>query len=92
MRETEQEIIDGGTRSFFGEPFDSWRDGNLVGTPEQVAEKVQAYADLGCTGFVPVVLRLPRHRVDASLRGEGDPELPMSCDELRHCRSSYSLA
>ena len=53
MRESEQEIIDGGTRSFLGEPFESWRDGNLVGTPEQVAEKVQAYADLGCTGFVP---------------------------------------
>jgi F420-dependent oxidoreductase-like protein len=53
IRETEQEIIDGGTRSFIGEPFDSWRAGNLVGTPEQVAEKVQAYADLGCTGFVP---------------------------------------
>ena len=27
--------------------------GNLVGTPEQVAEKVQAYIDLGCTGFYP---------------------------------------
>ena len=53
VRESEQEIIDGGTRSFFGEPFESWRAGNLVGTPEQVAEKVQAYADLGCTGFVP---------------------------------------
>jgi F420-dependent oxidoreductase-like protein len=53
VRENEQEIVDGGTRSFFGEPFDSWRAGNLVGTPEQVTEKVQAYVDLGCTGFVP---------------------------------------
>ena len=53
VREDEQEIIDGGTRSFFGEPFDSWRDGNLVGTPEQVAEKVLAYVELGCTGFYP---------------------------------------
>ncbi len=53
IREDEQEIIDGGTRSFFGEAFDSWRAGNLVGTPEQVAEKVQAYVDLGCTGFYP---------------------------------------
>jgi alkanesulfonate monooxygenase SsuD/methylene tetrahydromethanopterin reductase-like flavin-dependent oxidoreductase (luciferase family) len=39
------------SRSFWGEPFESWRDGNLVGTPEQVAEKLQAYIDLGCTGF-----------------------------------------
>jgi F420-dependent oxidoreductase-like protein len=53
VRETEQEVIDAGSKSFWGEPFESWRDGNLVGTPEQVAEKVQAYADLGCTRFVP---------------------------------------
>jgi F420-dependent oxidoreductase-like protein len=53
IREDEQEIIDGGTRSFVGEAFDSWRAGNLVGTPAQVSEKVQAYVDLGCTGFYP---------------------------------------
>ena len=35
------------------EPFDSWQAGNLVGTPEQVAEKIRAYVDLGCTGFYP---------------------------------------
>ena len=29
------------------------REGNLVGTPEQVAEKIKAYVDLGCTGFYP---------------------------------------
>lgn len=29
------------------------RDGNLVGTPDQVAEKIQTYLDLGCTGFLP---------------------------------------
>ncbi|MDZ7733193.1 MAG: hypothetical protein U5R31_08795 [Acidimicrobiia bacterium] len=40
-RDSEEEIVDGGTRSFVGEPFESWRDGNLVGTPEQVAEKVR---------------------------------------------------
>ena len=53
LRDDEQEIIDGGTRSFVGEAYDSWRAGNLVGTPEQVAEKIQAYVDLGCTGFYP---------------------------------------
>ena len=36
-----------------GEPVESWTAGNLVGTPEQVAEKIQAYVDLGCTGFFP---------------------------------------
>ncbi len=53
MRETEAEIDAIGTKSMWGEPLDSWRQGNLVGTPEQVAEKVQTYLDLGCTGFVP---------------------------------------
>ncbi len=53
VRETEAEIVDAGTRSLWGEPFESWRDGNLVGTPEQVCEKIQRYVDLGCGGFTP---------------------------------------
>ncbi len=53
IRESEKEIVDGGSRSTFEEPFDSWRAGNLVGTPEQVAEKIKTYVDLGCTGFYP---------------------------------------
>ncbi|HVM53128.1 MAG TPA: LLM class F420-dependent oxidoreductase [Acidimicrobiales bacterium] len=53
VRETEAEIEAAGTKSMWGEPAESWRAGNLVGTPEQVAEKIQAYVDLGCTGFVP---------------------------------------
>lgn len=52
IRETEQEITDGGTRSFWGEELDSWRAGNLVGTPEQVTEKLKAYEALGCGGIV----------------------------------------
>src|SRR5256885_358417 len=53
VRETEQEIIDGGSRSFWGEPLESWRAGNLVGTPEQVSEKIQQYIDLGVSAIVP---------------------------------------
>ena len=53
MRETEAEVEAAGSRSLWGEPVESWRGGNLVGTPEQVAEKVQTYVDLGCTGFIP---------------------------------------
>jgi F420-dependent oxidoreductase-like protein len=53
IRETEQELVEAGTKSMWGEPLDSWRQGNLVGTPDEVSEKVQAYIDLGCTGFVP---------------------------------------
>ena len=53
IRETEAELEEIGSLSMWREPFDSWRQGNLVGTPEQVCEKLQAYIDLGCTGFVP---------------------------------------
>ena len=53
IRETEKEIIEAGSRSLWGEPAESWRAKALVGTPEQVAEKIQRYLDAGCTGFVP---------------------------------------
>jgi F420-dependent oxidoreductase-like protein len=52
VRENEADLEAAGG-SLWGEPFESWRRGNLVGTPEQVAEKVQTYVDLGCTAFVP---------------------------------------
>jgi F420-dependent oxidoreductase-like protein len=53
IRATEDEVLAADTRSLWGEPAESWRAGNLVGTPEQVAEKIRAYVDLGCTYFVP---------------------------------------
>ncbi|MGH9243012.1 MAG: LLM class F420-dependent oxidoreductase [Acidimicrobiales bacterium] len=52
VREDEAEIGAGGSRSLWGQSFESWRSGNLVGTPEQVAEKIQRYVDLGCSGIV----------------------------------------
>ena len=53
IRSTEAEIEAAGSKSFWGEALESWRDGNLVGTPEQVCEKIQTYLNLGCTGFIP---------------------------------------
>lgn len=53
IRETEKEIIEAGSRSLWGDPADVWRSKALVGTPEQVAEKVQRYINAGCTGFIP---------------------------------------
>ena len=53
MRDTEDELRAIGTKSLWGEEFNSWQAGNLIGTPEQVAEKVQTYIDLGATGFYP---------------------------------------
>jgi F420-dependent oxidoreductase-like protein len=74
IRETEAEV---GTtsRSFWGEPFESWSAGNLVGTPEQVAERLQTYIDLGCRGFVPWCSDYPDHESVELLATEVIPEL-----------------
>jgi len=53
IRETEKEIIEAGSKNLWGEPAESWRAKALVGTPEQVSEKIQKYLDAGCTGFSP---------------------------------------
>jgi len=73
IRETEQELIDAGTKSMWGEPLESWREGNLVGTPDQVSEKIQTYIDLGCTGFVPWCSDYPETE---SLRLLGEKVIP----------------
>ena len=53
IRETEKEIIEAGSKNLWGESAESWRSKALVGTPEQVSEKIQKYLDAGCTGFIP---------------------------------------
>ncbi|MBA3288405.1 MAG: LLM class F420-dependent oxidoreductase [Acidimicrobiia bacterium] len=53
IRSTEDEVAAAGSRNLWGEAVESWRVGNLVGTPEQVCERIQTYVDLGCRGFVP---------------------------------------
>jgi len=53
IRPTEDDVSSSGSRSQWGEPAESWRAGNLVGTPEQVSEKLQAYVDLGLAGVMP---------------------------------------
>ena len=78
VRETEKEIEDLANAKLrgsvqWGEPFDSWRAGNLVGTPEQVAEKIRTYVDLGCTGFVTWC---PDYPDDTSVRLFAEKVLP----------------
>lgn len=53
IRRTESEIEASGSRSLWGEDVESWRASNLVGTPDQVADKVGAYMAAGCRGFIP---------------------------------------
>src|SRR4051794_37767581 len=61
VRETEAEIVEAGSKSFWGEPFDSWQSGNLVGTPEQVVDKIEAYQALGVSGIVGWCSDYPDH-------------------------------
>ncbi|MDQ3543260.1 MAG: LLM class F420-dependent oxidoreductase [Actinomycetota bacterium] len=53
IRPTENDVTSSGSRSQWGEPAESWRAGNLVGTAEQVSEKLQVYVDLGLGGVIP---------------------------------------
>jgi F420-dependent oxidoreductase-like protein len=57
VRETEAEIRalrdSDAFHSPWREEYDGWVAGNLVGTPEQVAEKISRYVEMGCTYFVP---------------------------------------
>ena len=58
VRSTTAEIGDE-TRSFRGEPFESWSAGNLVGTPEQVCDRLDAYRAAGLGGVVPWIADFP---------------------------------
>jgi F420-dependent oxidoreductase-like protein len=53
VRETEAEVEAAGSLAVWGRPVGEWRANNLVGTVDQVAEKIRTYADLGCRGFIP---------------------------------------
>ena len=53
IRETEAEVEAAGSLAVWGQPAEEWRANNLVGTVEQVAEKIRTYVDLGCRGFIP---------------------------------------
>ena len=53
IRETERNLIADAPQRMNGESFEEWRAGNLVGTPDEVAEKVATYIKIGCSGFIP---------------------------------------
>lgn len=73
IRETEAELRALGSKSLLGQPLDDWAAGNLVGTPDQVAEKIQAYMALGCGGFIPWAADYPD---DTTLRLFAEKVIP----------------
>ena len=62
IRETDEEIVEAGSRAIWGQPVEEWRANNLVGTVDQVTEKIRTYVDLGCGGFVPWCSDYPETR------------------------------
>jgi alkanesulfonate monooxygenase SsuD/methylene tetrahydromethanopterin reductase-like flavin-dependent oxidoreductase (luciferase family) len=53
IRETQRELDLAGSQSLWGHPLEQWKASSLVGTPEQVSEKIATYLEMGCVGFVP---------------------------------------
>lgn len=62
VRERAAEVTEAGSLDLWGKTEDRWRDENLVGTPEHVAEKVARFVDHGCRGFVVWCADAPSHR------------------------------
>jgi F420-dependent oxidoreductase-like protein len=59
IRETEEELKAADPQSQWGEPFDSWQAGNLVGTPDQICERIEQYRARGLGGLVTWCRDLP---------------------------------
>lgn len=53
IRPTDAEVRRAGSRSIRGEAVESWREANLVGTPEQVTDKLARYVAAGVGGIIP---------------------------------------
>ena len=86
IRATEAEVEAAGSRSLWGEPVERWRAGNLVGTPEQVSEKIQTYVDLGCSGFIPWCADYPDTR-RSTLRHTRSIARTSADGDARHVRT-----
>lgn len=69
IRNSDEELRALGSKSLWGQPFDEWRAGSFVGTPDEVAEKIQRYIDLGCTGFFPWTADYPETETIELLAG-----------------------
>ena len=61
LRESAAEIDEFGSLDIWGSSPEAWRDANLVGTPEQVCERIQRYIDAGCGAFTIWPSDYPSH-------------------------------
>ena len=61
IRASERELREAQQSSIRHESYETWKAANLVGTPEEVADKIGTYRELGCSGFIPWCVDYPAH-------------------------------
>jgi F420-dependent oxidoreductase-like protein len=74
VRLTDAEVADAGSHGLWGEQPDAWRDANLVGTPEQVCDRIQRYIAAGCRAFVIWPSDYPSHETLTRFANQVIPE------------------
>ena len=61
IRDSEADLREAQRMSIRRESYEAWKAANLVGTPEEVADKIGTYIALGCSGFIPWCVDYPDH-------------------------------
>ena len=59
IRDTEKELREFQIASGRGDQFEQWSNANFVGTPDQVAVRIDAFVQAGCSGFIPWCVDYP---------------------------------
>lgn len=59
IRESEAELRALQRTSVRRESYEEWKSANLIGSWEEVKEKIGTYLDLGCSGFIPWCVDFP---------------------------------
>lgn len=60
IRQSDDELRELQRTSVRRESFEDWKENNLIGSREEVAEKIRLYMQLGCDGFIPWCVDYPR--------------------------------
>jgi F420-dependent oxidoreductase-like protein len=74
VRESAAEIEAAGSLDIWGGSPDEWRAANLVGTPEQVCDRIQRYIDAGCRAIVIWPSDYPSHETLTHFANQVIPE------------------
>jgi F420-dependent oxidoreductase-like protein len=61
IRSSEADLRAAQQLSIRRESYETWKASNLVGSQQEVADKIGRYRDLGCSGFIPWCVDYPSH-------------------------------